>query len=88
MKVLAETIEQKEELELGDVIQHGSHFYLVAKLDDTYFAKNFNGNTGLFGKHDSMTELNEEFLSRRSNLLKEAVIYKATDYTLQLVKNK
>jgi hypothetical protein len=76
------------QLKLGDVIVHPYGTYLVCVMNSSdgkyYVAKNFEGEGGLFGVYESLEELNRQYVGR--NVDSEATIYKASEYTLQLVK--
>jgi hypothetical protein len=81
-----ELTEKKPSLQVGDVIEHNEYgFFLVIELDNEYVARSFNGSTGLFGRYSSLRELNEAFYSRDTH--KKSTVYKASEFTLQLVKN-
>lgn len=72
------------ELNLGDLIKWKDSFYLVIRHSDSYVAKSTNGDGGLFGHYPSLEKLNEEFNSRSG--IQEAIIYKSSEYNLQLVR--
>jgi hypothetical protein len=88
MRVEVTASKKSERLELGDVIVHPYGTYLVCVFHTgerkQYVAKNFKGEGGLFGTAESLTELNEKYEAR--GISREATVYKASEYKLQLVK--
>lgn len=89
MKVIVDELAKTSvDLELGDVIENDGRFYLVVRLEDSYCARDFKGDMGLFGKYPTMDELNQQFNKRRNNdWLSDAKVYKSSEYSLKLVKN-
>lgn len=84
--IIEEKIKNKYELELGDIIMHHNGFYLVLTIDGQFVAKNLNGNTGLFGLFSSLKRFNEKFNELQKSTFSNAVVFKASEYSLKLVK--
>lgn len=75
-------------LGLGDLIECDGEFYLVIRTRDGFIAKCLDGTTGLFGSYKTLDEFNRTFNNRRIAQLRNAVAYKANEFSLKLVRKE
>lgn len=89
--VIEKEVKKPVTLECGDVIETEGDSYLVVEFVTTYgegkkyIAKSFDGKQGLFGVFNSLDSLNEGFTRRGLNT--RSTVYKASEYSMKLVKN-
>ncbi|MCS0827404.1 hypothetical protein NX029_26170 [Cytobacillus firmus] len=89
MKVITGEVKAKKEfLQLGDIVETNSDFYLVIKESEGYIAKCIaDGYCGSFGRFDTLEALNDHFYNN-SGLADKSTVYKKDEFYLVIQAKK